>query len=39
MRVLAGKCNIKIRSTRLLEDSYGAVVMRIWEDLKRVIGG
>ena len=35
MRVLAGKCNIKIRRTRVLEDSYGAVVARIGEDLKR----
>jgi len=39
MRVLAGKCDIKIRGTRVLEDSYGAVVVRIGKDLKRVIGG
>jgi len=35
MWVLAGKCNIKIRRTRVLKDDYGAVVARIGEDLKR----
>ena len=35
MRVLAGRRDIKIRRTRVLEDSYGAVVARIGEDLKR----
>jgi len=35
MRVLAGRCDIKIRRMRVLEESYGAVVARIWEDLKR----
>ena len=35
MRVLAGRCDIKIRRTRVLEESYGAVVARIGEDLKR----
>ena len=39
MRLLAGKCNIKIRRTRVLEDSCGAVVTRIGEDLKRMIDG
>jgi len=35
MRVLAGRCDITIRRTRVLEDIYGAVVARIGEDLKR----
>jgi E3 ubiquitin-protein ligase NEDD4 len=35
MRVLAGKCEIKIRRTRVLEDSYGAVMALSAEDLKR----
>jgi E3 ubiquitin-protein ligase NEDD4 len=35
MRVLAGKCEIKIRRTRVLEDSYGAVMALSGEDLKR----
>ncbi|KAJ7459905.1 hypothetical protein FB451DRAFT_1271939 [Mycena latifolia] len=35
MRVLAGKCEIKIRRTRVLEDSYGAVMALTAEDLKR----
>ena len=39
MRVLVGECNIKIRRTRVLEDSYGAVVVRIGEDLKKMIDG
>jgi len=35
MRLLAGKCNINIRRTRVLEDSCGSVVARIGDDLKR----
>ncbi|KAJ3498944.1 hypothetical protein NLJ89_g10157 [Agrocybe chaxingu] len=35
MRVLAGKCEIKVRRTRVLEDSYGAVMALAGEDLKR----
>jgi len=35
MRVLAGRRDINIRRTRVLEDNYGAVVGRIGEDLKR----
>ncbi|KAJ7675766.1 hypothetical protein DFH06DRAFT_1292026 [Mycena polygramma] len=35
MRVLVGKCEIKIRRTRVLEDSYGAVMALTAEDLKR----
>ena len=35
MRVLAGKCEIKVRRTRVLEDSYGAVMALTGEDLKR----
>ena len=35
MRVLSGKCEIKIRRTRVLEDSYGAVMALTGEDLKR----
>jgi len=35
MRVLTGKCEIKIRRTRVLEDSYGAVMALTGEDLKR----
>ncbi|KAJ6559140.1 hypothetical protein DFH09DRAFT_1364911 [Mycena vulgaris] len=35
MRVLAGKCEIKLRRTRVLEDSYGAVMALTAEDLKR----
>jgi E3 ubiquitin-protein ligase NEDD4 len=35
MRVLNGKCEIKIRRTRVLEDSYGAVMALTGEDLKR----
>ncbi|KAF8073723.1 hypothetical protein FPV67DRAFT_1479022 [Lyophyllum atratum] len=35
MRVTAGKCEIKIRRTRVLEDSYGAVMALTGEDLKR----
>jgi len=39
MWVLAGRCDIEIRRTRVLEDSYGAVVARIGEDLKRMGDG
>ncbi|KAF9533161.1 hypothetical protein CPB83DRAFT_903141 [Crepidotus variabilis] len=35
MRVLPGKCEVKIRRTRVLEDSYGAVMALSGEDLKR----
>jgi E3 ubiquitin-protein ligase NEDD4 len=35
MRVLAGKCEIKVRRTRVLEDSYGAVMALTAEELKR----
>ncbi|KAJ7134677.1 hypothetical protein C8R44DRAFT_663336 [Mycena epipterygia] len=35
MRVLPGKCEIKLRRTRVLEDSYGAVMALTAEDLKR----
>ncbi|KAJ6613271.1 hypothetical protein B0H10DRAFT_2048963 [Mycena sp. CBHHK59/15] len=35
MRVLAGKCEVKVRRTRVLEDSYGAVMALTGEDLKR----
>ena len=35
MRVLAGKCEVKVRRTRVLEDSYGAVMAYSGEDLKR----
>ncbi|KAF8967142.1 hypothetical protein BDZ97DRAFT_1805418 [Flammula alnicola] len=35
MRVLPGKCEIKVRRTRVLEDSYGAVMALTGEDLKR----
>ncbi|KAJ7288274.1 hypothetical protein C8J57DRAFT_1279672 [Mycena rebaudengoi] len=35
MRVLAGKCEIKLRRTRVLEDSYAAVMAFTGEDLKR----
>ena len=35
MRVLNGKCEIKVRRTRVLEDSYGAVMALTGEDLKR----
>ena len=35
MWVPAARCDIKIRRTRVLEDIYGAVVVRIGEDLKR----
>ncbi|KAG6854113.1 hypothetical protein C0991_010277 [Blastosporella zonata] len=35
MRVTAGKCELKIRRTRVLEDSYGAVMALTGEDLKR----
>jgi len=35
MRILPGKCEIKVRRTRVLEDSYGAVMALTGEDLKR----
>lgn len=35
MRVSAGKCDIKIRRTRVMEDSYAAVMAHTGEDLKR----
>jgi E3 ubiquitin-protein ligase NEDD4 len=35
MRVLPGKCEVKVRRTRVLEDSYGAVMALSGEDLKR----
>jgi E3 ubiquitin-protein ligase NEDD4 len=35
MRVLPGKCEVKVRRTRVLEDSYGAVMALTGEDLKR----
>ena len=35
MRVLAGRYDIKIRHTRVLEEGYGAVVVHIGENLKR----
>ncbi|KAF8627498.1 hypothetical protein AX17_006309 [Amanita inopinata Kibby_2008] len=35
MRVLTGKCELRVRRTRILEDSYGAVMSFTGEDLKR----
>ncbi|KAG6900049.1 hypothetical protein C0993_003680 [Termitomyces sp. T159_Od127] len=35
MRVQVGKCELKIRRGRVLEDSYGAVMALTGEDLKR----
>jgi len=35
MRVLPGKCEVKIRRTRVLEDSFGVVMALAGEDLKR----
>jgi E3 ubiquitin-protein ligase NEDD4 len=35
MRVLPGKCEVKIRRTRVLEDSYGVIMALSGEDLKR----
>lgn len=35
MRVMAGKCEMKIRRTRVLEDSFGAVMALTGEDLKK----
>lgn len=35
MRVLPGKCEIKVRRTRVMEDSFAAVMARSGEDLKR----
>lgn len=35
MRLLPGKCEVKVRRNRVLEDSYGAVMASTGEDLKR----
>jgi E3 ubiquitin-protein ligase NEDD4 len=35
MRVINGKCEMKIRRSRVLEDSFGAVMALTGEDLKR----
>ncbi|KAK7056861.1 hypothetical protein VNI00_002578 [Paramarasmius palmivorus] len=35
MRVLPGKCDVKVRRSRVLEDSYAAVMGHSGEDLKR----
>lgn len=35
MRILPGKCEVKVRRNRVLEDSYGAVMALTGEDLKR----
>ncbi|KAJ3937091.1 MAG: hypothetical protein NXY57DRAFT_982535 [Lentinula lateritia] len=35
MRVLAGKCDIKVRRTRVLEDSFTAIMGHTGENLKR----
>ena len=35
MRVLASKCEVKVRRSRILEDSYSAVMSHSGEDLKR----
>ncbi|CAK5270238.1 unnamed protein product [Mycena citricolor] len=35
MRVLAGKCDVKVRRSRILEDSYAAVMALPAEELKR----
>jgi E3 ubiquitin-protein ligase NEDD4 len=35
MRVLANKCEIRVRRSRILEDSYTAVMSHTGEDLKR----
>lgn len=35
MRILPGKCDIKVRRTRILEDSYAAIMGHSGEDLKR----
>ncbi|KAM6494360.1 hypothetical protein JOM56_010721 [Amanita muscaria] len=35
MRVLAGKCEVRVRRGRILEDSYSAVMSYTGEDLKR----
>ncbi|KAL0571341.1 hypothetical protein V5O48_010623 [Marasmius crinis-equi] len=35
MRVLPGKCDVKVRRSRVLEDSYAAVMAHHGEDLKR----
>lgn len=35
MRVLPGKCDLKVRRNNILEDSYGAVMAHTGEDLKK----
>lgn len=35
MRILPGKCEVKVRRNRVMEDSYGAVMALTGEDLKR----
>ncbi|KAG2009924.1 ubiquitin-protein ligase, variant 2 [Coprinopsis cinerea AmutBmut pab1-1] len=35
MRVLPGKCEIKVRRNRVMEDSYSAIMAQTGEDLKR----
>ncbi|TFK61394.1 HECT-domain-containing protein [Pluteus cervinus] len=35
MRTLPGKCEVKVRRARLLEDSYNSVMQHTGEDLKR----
>ena len=35
MRLLPGKCEVKVRRNRVMEDSYGAVMASTGEDLKR----
>lgn len=35
MRILPGKCEVKVRRSRVLEDSYASVMGFTGEDLKR----
>jgi len=35
MRVLNGKCDIKVRRSQIMEDSYSAIMGHSGEDLKR----
>jgi E3 ubiquitin-protein ligase NEDD4 len=35
MRVLPGKCEIKVRRNNILEDSYAAAMAHTGEDLKK----
>ena len=35
MRILPGKCELKVRRSRLLEDSFAAVMAQSGEDLKK----